>query len=113
MEENKNMKIHNEELVQAKPEEANLRIVADQAKENAEYIEEQKKAQFYRAIRAVVGAVLRGEIASVGISNYDGRPCFYLYNNGVVTKTAYGIEDVEGVINEALGAAEETEEAEQ
>lgn len=92
--------------------EATLHDLVAIAKENADYIEEQKKAQFSRAIHAVVEAVLRGEITSVDISNYNGSPCFYIYKNGTVTKTAYGIEDVEGVVNEAL-AAEKTEEDEQ
>ena len=92
--------------------EATLQDLVAIAKENAEYIEEQKKAQFSRAIHAVVEAVLRGEIDSVSISRYKESPTFYIYNNEKVTSTAYGIEDVEGVIREAIGA-EKTEEAEQ
>ena len=92
--------------------EANLHDLVSIAKENVEYIEEQKKAQFSRAIHAVVEAVIRGEIESVDISNYGkDRPHFYIGNNGHCTSSAYGIEDVEGVIREALG--EKTEEAEQ
>lgn len=91
--------------------EATLQDLVAIAKENAEYIEEQKKAQFSRAIHAVVEAVLRGEIDSVSISRYKESPTFYIYNNEKVTSTAYGIEDVEGVIREAIG--EKTEEAEQ
>ena len=93
--------------------EATLHDLVAIAKENAEYIEEQKKAQFSRAIHAVVEAVFRGEIDSVDISRYKDSPTFYIFNNGHVTSTAYGIEDVERVIREAIDAAEKTEEAEQ
>ncbi len=68
-----------------------------------------------KAVAAVLGiseAVLRGEIDSVSISRYKDSPAFYIYNNEEVTSTAYGIEDVADVINEALAARkEETEEA--
>jgi hypothetical protein len=112
MEENKNTKIHNEELVQAKPEEANLRIVADQAKESLAYFEYQAKARFHADIHAIVDAVIRGEIDGVRISRYNDEPTFYICNNGIITATAYGIEDVADVINEALAATkkEETEQ---
>lgn len=112
MEENKNTKIHNEELVQVTTKEANLHDLAAIVKEDAEHLEEQKKAQFSRAIHYVVEAVLRGEIDRVSISRYKDSPAFYIYNNEKVTSTAYGIEDVADVINEALAARkEETEEA--
>lgn len=112
MEENKNTKIHNEELVQVTAKEEHLRDVADDARESATRFENAAKTKFLIAIHKVVDAVIRGEIVSVSISRYKESPTFYIYNNEKVTSTAYDISDVADVIDEALAVRkEETEEA--
>ena len=112
MEENKNTKIHNEEREQVAAIEERLRYVADSARDLATRLETEAKYGFYGFIHDVVDAVIRGEIDSVSISRYKDSPTFYIYNNGHVTSTAYGIEDVADVIDEALSVRkEETEEA--
>jgi hypothetical protein len=110
MEENKNTKIHNKEREKVT---GRLRRVADSARDLATRLETDAKYGFYGFIHDVVDAVIRGGIDSISIYWYnDSSLAFYICNNNHLTSTAFGIEDVERVINEAL-AAEKTEEAEQ
>lgn len=87
-----------------------LTCIANTARDTAQRTREKENEIFKSTIHTLVDAVIRGEIDSIEISNFSNYVHFSLYNNGKCTDSAYGIGDVEQVIQQAIDSAKNTEE---